>query len=167
LVWLRATPNVGTVRKTKRDEGEGNHGEDIARFDGHGDGRRCGGSTSLNNHDRKRRSGLTVADTCAGKHSKNDGPESIHDNGTHLHFYVNGSPNDVMNAYKPALQGKSWSVTVQNSGGGGGGGGATYTGTNGNAYGVFTGGRCGSTTDVDACAWPAKPANTDCGGGHR
>jgi hypothetical protein len=54
-------------------------------------------------------------------------------------------------------------VTVQNSGGGGGGGGATYTGTNGNAYGVFTGGGYGSTTDVEACAWPVKPSNTDCG----
>jgi hypothetical protein len=47
----------------------------------------------------------------------------------------------------------SWSVTVQSSGGGGGGG-ATYTGTTCNTYGVFTGGRYGGTTDVNACAWP-------------
>ena len=98
---------------------------------------------------------------------RTDGPDSIHDNGIHLHYLVNGSPNDVMNGYKGALQGKGWAVTVQNSGGGGGGGGATYTGTNGNAYGVFTGGGYGGTTDVDACAWPTKPSNTDCGGGHR
>ncbi len=96
-----------------------------------------------------------------------DGPNSIHDNGIHLHFFVNGSPTDVMNAYQPALQGKGWAVTVQNSGGGGGGGGATYTGTNGNSYGVFTGGGYGSTTDVDACVWPAKPPTTDCGSGNR
>jgi hypothetical protein len=96
---------------------------------------------------------------------RTDGPDSIHDNGIHLHFLVNGSPNDVMNAYKPALQGKGWSVTVQSSGGGGGG--TTYTGTNGNAYGVFTGGGYGSTTDVEACAWPVRPSNTDCGRGNR
>jgi hypothetical protein len=98
---------------------------------------------------------------------RTDGPDSIHDNGIHLHFLVNGSPTDVMNAYQPALQGKGWVVTVQNSGGSGGGGGATYTATNGNTYGVFTGGGYGSTTDLEACAWPAKPSNTDCGSGNR
>ncbi|MET0703936.1 MAG: hypothetical protein ABWY93_30185, partial [Mycobacterium sp.] len=56
-----------------------------------------------------------------------------------------------------------WTLTVMNSGGGGGGGGATYTGTNGTAYGVFTGGGYGSISDVEACAWSARPANTDCG----
>jgi hypothetical protein len=81
-----------------------------------------------------------------------------------MHFPVNGSPTEVMDAYKTALEGKGWSLTVANSGGGGGGGGgATYTGTNGNAHGVFTGGGYGGTTDVDACAWPLKPANTNCG----
>jgi hypothetical protein len=94
---------------------------------------------------------------------RTDGPDSIQENGIHLHFFVNGSPADVMGAYKTALQGASWSVTVESSGGSGGGGGATYTGTNGNAYGVFDGGGYGSTTDVDACAWPSKPSNTGCG----
>jgi hypothetical protein len=98
---------------------------------------------------------------------RTDGPDSIQENGIHLHFLVNGSPTDVMGAYKTALEGKSWSLVVQNSGGGGGGGGATYRGTNGNAYGVFTGGGYGSTTDVDACAWPAKPSNTNCGQSNR
>lgn len=96
--------------------------------------------------------------------TRTDGPDSIHDNGIHLHFLVNGSPTDAMNAYKSALESKSWSVTVQNSGGGGGGGGATYTGTNSNAYGVFTGGGYGGTTDINACAWPSQPADTSCGG---
>ena len=92
-----------------------------------------------------------------------DGPDPVGENGIHKHFLVSGAPVEVMNAYKTILEGAGWSLTVQNSGGGGGGGGATYTGTNGAAYGVFTGGGYGSTTDVDACAWPAKPTNTNCG----
>jgi hypothetical protein len=94
---------------------------------------------------------------------RTDGPDSIHDNGIHTHFLVNGSPAPIMDAYKTVLEGKGWSLTVENSGAGPAGGGATYTGTNGNAYGVFTGGGFGSTTDVDTCAWPSKPSNTNCG----
>jgi hypothetical protein len=94
---------------------------------------------------------------------RTDGPDPIQESGIHQHFVVNGSPVDVMNLYKTALEGGGWTLTVTNSGGGGGGGGATYTGTNGTAYGVFTGGGYGSTSDVEACAWPAKPSNTDCG----
>jgi hypothetical protein len=94
---------------------------------------------------------------------RTDGPDSIQENGIHLHFFVNGSPSDVMAAYNTALQGKGWATNVASSGGGGGGGGATYTGSNGTAYGVFTGGGYGSSTDVDACAWPTKPSNSDCG----
>jgi hypothetical protein len=86
--------------------------------------------------------------------TRTDGPDLIHDNGIHLHFLVNGSPTDVMSAYKTALQGMSWSVTVQSSGGGGGGG------------GVFSGGGYGGVTDVNACAWPSQPANPDCGHGN-
>jgi hypothetical protein len=99
--------------------------------------------------------------------TRTDGPDSIHDNGIHLHFLVNGSPTDVMSAYKTAIQGKSWSLIVDSSSGGGAGGGATYTASNGNAFGVFTGGGYGGTTDIDACAWPSRPANTDCGHGDR
>ena len=69
-----------------------------------------------------------------------------------------------MDSYKAALEAKGWTVSVLNAGGGGGGGGATYTGTNGNAYGVFAGGGYGGSTDLDACAWPSKPSNPDCGG---
>jgi hypothetical protein len=94
---------------------------------------------------------------------RTDGPDSIPDNGIHLHFLVNGSPSDVMSGYKTALEGASWAVTVESSGGDGGGGGANYTGTNGSSYGVFSGGGYGGTTDIDACAWPAKPANLNCG----
>jgi hypothetical protein len=94
---------------------------------------------------------------------RTDGPDSIQENGIHLHFFVNGSPIDVMGAYKTALEGKSWTVTVESSGGSGGGGGATYTGANGSAYGVFYGGGYGGATDIDACAWPSKPSNTSCG----
>lgn len=78
---------------------------------------------------------------------RTDGPDAVHDGGTHKHFLVSGAPADVMNAYKGALEG----------------GGATYTGTNGGAYGVFVGGGYGGTTDVDACVWPSKPADTNCG----
>jgi hypothetical protein len=84
----------------------------------------------------------------------------------HLHFAVNGSPNDAMNAYKTALEGQGWQVAVERSGGGGGGGGATYTGTHGDAFGVFTGGGYGSNTDINSCAWPSKPSNTKCGEGN-
>jgi hypothetical protein len=99
--------------------------------------------------------------------TRTDGPDSIHDNGIHLHFLVDGSPTDVMSAYKTALEGMNWSVSVVSSGGAGGGGGATYTGTSGNTYGVFSGGGYGGVTDVNACAWPSQPANPDCGHGNR
>jgi hypothetical protein len=97
------------------------------------------------------------------------GPDKISDNGIHMYFEVNGSPNDVMNAYKTALEGTGWSVTTivtsGGGGGGGGGGGATDTGTHGDAYGVFDGGGYNNTTYVNVCAWPSKPANPNCGGG--
>lgn len=94
--------------------------------------------------------------------ARTEGPDSIQENGIHTYFNVNGSPQSVMDAYKTALEGMGWSLTVENSGGGGGGGGATYTGTNGDAYGVFTGGGYRETTDVDACAWPSKPSHSHC-----
>ncbi len=100
----------------------------------------------------------TPADT-----QRTDGPDSIDENGIHEHFEVNESPQQVMDSYKAALESKGWSLTVENSGGGGGGGGATYSGTNGDNYGVFTGGGYGDTTDVEACVWPSKPSNTNCG----
>jgi hypothetical protein len=85
-----------------------------------------------------------------------------------MHFLVNGSPTEVLDAYKTALEGKGWAVTVVSSGGWGGSGGATYTRTQGDSYGVFGGGGgSGSTTDVSACAWPSKPSNPNCGGGNR
>jgi hypothetical protein len=90
---------------------------------------------------------------------RTDGPRSVRESGINEHFLVNGTPGDVMNSYKAALQGQGWNLTVANSGRGG----ATFTGTNGDAYGVFTGGGYGTTTDIQACAWPAKPSNTHCG----
>ena len=90
------------------------------------------------------------------------GPDSIADNGIHLHFEVKGSPSDVMNAYRAALQDKGWAVTTIVSSIGEGGGGATYTGTNGTAYGVFDGGGFNTTTFINVCAWPAKPAEPNC-----
>jgi hypothetical protein len=94
------------------------------------------------------------------------GPDGIPDGGIHLHFQVNGSPTDVMDAYKTALEGKGWSVTtIVTSSNGGGGGGATYTGTQGDAYGVFDGGGFASTTYVNVCTWPSKPSNPNCSRG--
>jgi hypothetical protein len=95
------------------------------------------------------------------------GPDNISDNGIHMYFKVDGSPTDVMNAYKTALEGKGWSLTPIVSSGGGGGGGATYTGTHGDAYGVFDGGGFNSTTYIDVCAWALKPANPNCSRGDR
>jgi hypothetical protein len=91
------------------------------------------------------------------------GPDNIADNGIHMYYQVNGSPSDVMNAYKTALEGKGWQVTTVVTSGGGG----TYTGTNGNAYGVFDGGGYNATTYVDVCTWPTKPANPTCNRGDR
>jgi hypothetical protein len=98
---------------------------------------------------------------------RTDGPAAIPGNGIHVHFVVNGSSTDVLDAYKTALEGKGWAVTVVSSGGWSGAGGATYTATQGDTYGVFSGGGSASTADVSACAWPSKPANPNCGGGSR
>jgi hypothetical protein len=38
---------------------------------------------------------------------RTDGPDSIHENGIHLHFLVNGSPTDVMQAYSPRSKGRA------------------------------------------------------------
>jgi hypothetical protein len=96
-----------------------------------------------------------------------DGPASIPDDGIHMHFLVNGSATDVLGAYKTALERKGWAVTVVSSDGWGGAGGATYTGTRGTTYAAFSGGGSGSTTDLNACAWPSQPSNPNCGGGNR
>ena len=72
-----------------------------------------------------------------------------------------------LDAYKAALEGKGWVVTVVSSGRWAGAGGATYTGTQGDTYGVFSGGGSASAADVSACAWPSKPSNPNCGGGNR
>ena len=86
------------------------------------------------------------------------GPDSLSDNGIHLYFQVTGSPAEVMKAYKAALEAKKWDVTnVVTSDGG-----ATYTGTNGAAYGVIDGGGWQDKTYIDVCAWPTKPADPNC-----
>ena len=93
---------------------------------------------------------------------RTDGPKSVQESGVQMHFAVNGAPEATMDSYKTDLEAKGWSVTVRTAGGGSGGGGAAYTGTNNDAYGVFSGGGYGSTTDIEACVWPTKPSNTDC-----
>lgn len=92
------------------------------------------------------------------------GPNSIADNGIHQYFQVDGVPNEVMSAFKTALEGKGWEMSTIVSSGGGeeGGGGATYVGTNGDAYGVFDGGGFKTTTYIDVCTWPTKPADPNC-----
>lgn len=94
---------------------------------------------------------------------RNGGPDPLAENGIHKYFEVGGTPAEAMNSYKAILETKGWALTVWNSGGGNGGGGATYSGTNGTVYGVFTGGGYGDTTHIQACAWPSKPANPECG----
>ena len=95
------------------------------------------------------------------------GPDAIADNGIHLHYQVDGAPSDVMTAYKSALENTGWSVTTIITSGGGGGGGATYTGTHGDAYGVFDGGGYEKNTYLDVCTWAAKPADPNCTRGER
>lgn len=97
------------------------------------------------------------ADTATKK-----GPDPIADNGIHQYFEVKGAPEATMTAFKTALEGKGWTVTTVESSARGDGGGATYTGTLGDAFGVFKGGGYESTTYIDVCAWPAKPANPSC-----
>jgi len=43
---------------------------------------------------------------------RTDGPAPIPDNGIHMHFLVNGSSRDVLDAYKTALEGKGWTATT-------------------------------------------------------
>lgn len=96
------------------------------------------------------------------------GPDAIANDGAHLHFQVDGAPKEVMNAFKADLQRKGWDVTtIVTSLNGGAGGGATYTGTNGEAYGVFDGGGYDNKTYVDVCTWPTKPADPNCARGER
>ena len=96
------------------------------------------------------------------------GPDAIANDGVHLHFQVNGAPKEVMDAFKIDLEGKGWDVTtIVTSDNGGGGGGATYTGTNGAAYGVFDGGGYDNKTYLDVCTWPTKPADPNCARGER
>ena len=95
------------------------------------------------------------------------GPDAIANDGVHLHFQVNGAPKEVMDAFKIDLEGKGWDVTTIVTSDNGGGGGATYTGTNGAAYGVFDGGGYDNKTYLDVCTWPTKPADTNCARGER
>lgn len=90
------------------------------------------------------------------------GPDSIADNGIHRYFQVTGDPSDVMKSFRTALEAKGWDVTAIVSSNGGGGGGATYTGTHGDAYGVFDGGGYQDKTYIDVCTWPTKPADPNC-----
>ncbi len=90
------------------------------------------------------------------------GPDPLSNNGIHMHYQVNGSPSDVMNAYKAAFTNKGWSLETIVTSDGGGGGGATYTGTHGDAYSVIDGGGYANTTYIDVCAWPTKPADPNC-----
>jgi hypothetical protein len=93
------------------------------------------------------------------------GPDTTQNNGIHLKFNVSGTPSEVMSAYKTALQNGGWQVTTIVTSSGGGGGGATYTGTHGDAYGVFDGGGFENNTYVTVCAWPSKPADPNCSRG--
>ncbi len=98
---------------------------------------------------------------------KTRGPDTLADNGIHRYFEVSGAPTDVMTAFKTALEGKGWAVTTVTSSSDGEGGGATFTGNNGGVYGVFDGGGYQSTTYLEVCLWPTKPANPNCEHGTR
>ena len=94
------------------------------------------------------------------------GPDPLSENGVHQYFEVAGAPGEVMNAFKTALEGKGWAITaVTSHGGDHSGGGATFTGTLGEAYGVFDGGGYTTTTYIDVCTWPKKPADPECARG--
>lgn len=105
---------------------------------------------------------LTLLVPVPANTTTNRGPDPLADNGAHRYFEVSGSPADVMAAFKTALEGKGWQVTTASSGERGEGGGATFTGTLGDVYGVFEGGGYETTTYIDACTWPTKPADPQC-----
>lgn len=102
-----------------------------------------------------------------GSTTKTKGPDGIEDNGIHLFYEVAKAPTETMNDFKSALEAKGWEVTTIVSSSGGEGGGATYTGTHGDAYGVFDGGGYKGTTFIDVCTWPVKPAHPNCRRGER
>lgn len=95
------------------------------------------------------------------------GPDEIADGGIHLYYQVDGVPKDAMTAFRDVLAEHGWDMTTVITSGGGDGGGATYTGQHGDAYGVFDGGGFQTTTYINVCAWPAKPAEPNCTRGDR
>lgn len=90
------------------------------------------------------------------------GPDPIADNGIHRYFKIDGKPMEVMDAYRTALEGKGWKVSTLSSSEDEDGGGATLAGNNGEVYGVFDGGGYMSTTFLEVCTWPTKPADPSC-----
>ena len=106
-----------------------------------------------------------IADTHTCEHSAHGRPRHDPDNGVDLHFLVDEASTGVIDAYKTGLRGQGLDG---DRGGFGGwqGAGAAYTATQGDTYGVFTGGGPKSPRRP-RLRWPSKPANPDCGGGSR
>jgi hypothetical protein len=71
----------------------------------------------------------SIANTYTGEHSAHRQPGLRSEHQHPPAIPGQWSTADVLGAYKTALEGKGWSVTVASSGGWGGAGGATYTAT--------------------------------------
>ena len=98
------------------------------------------------------------------------GPDRIADDGVHVHFLVDGAPDQVMDGYQSALEGQGWQITVISTSSADnerGGGGAIFTGAQSGAYSVIDGGGWAGQTFIDVCAWPTKPAKPVCDRGQR
>lgn len=93
------------------------------------------------------------------------GPYSIHDNGIYMYFQVNGALLNIMDADKTSLEGVGWTLTFdrERSRDRAGGDIEAYSGTNGDAVGVFSAVGSGDTVVVHSCVWPSKPVDFSCG----
>ncbi len=90
---------------------------------------------------------------------------AIGDGGRHFFYTTAAAPGDIVAGYQAALEAAGW--TIESSGGGGDpfgmfGGGAGLTATNGDRYLTFNAGGPPGQTFIDACVWPARPADDNC-----
>ena len=92
--------------------------------------------------------------------------DAIQEGGRHFFFKSTASPADVVGGYQAALEAAGWAI--ESSGGGGDpfgmfASGAGLTTNDGTRYITVNAGGPSGQIFVDACIWPAKPNDTNCG----
>ena len=89
---------------------------------------------------------------------------AIAEGGTHWYYSFAGADyTTIVRHCTTALTSAGWTVTGTGSGGSGQYGGGGGTAVKGSTYAVFGVGSSGTTSYLDVCVWPTKPASTDCG----